>query len=71
MLEKDADNVKALYRSGVAHVELQDFETATKQLKRAAELDPKSAPTRKALVDLARRKLAAKAKAKATFRRRS
>nr|CAG4641029.1 EOG090X09NR [Eulimnadia texana] len=40
VLEQDPDNVKALYRRGMAHIKVWNPDQAQKDLTRAAELDP-------------------------------
>ncbi|KAJ1448811.1 cyclophilin-like domain-containing protein [Pelagophyceae sp. CCMP2097] len=67
VLEAEPQNVKALYRLGVALTNMQDFDGASLKLKAALKLDPTSKPTAKALRDVAQRKAAAKAAAKATY----
>jgi peptidylprolyl isomerase len=52
VLRKDGENVKALYRRGLANTKLQNFETGRQDLKRAATLDPKSREIREALEGL-------------------
>ena len=52
VLRKDGENVKALYRRGLANTKLQNFEMGRQDLKRAATLDPKSREIREALEGL-------------------
>lgn len=40
VLDRQPDNVKLLYRRGVAHLEMKDFEAAKADLVEAHRLDP-------------------------------
>lgn len=60
-LALDADNVKALFRRGLASARLQQFEDATRDLERVLVLEPGNASAKK---ELAEAQKAAKAQAK-------
>ena len=52
-LNIDADNVKGLYRRGMALINMRETERARADLKRAQELDPNNAGVKKELRRLA------------------
>jgi tetratricopeptide (TPR) repeat protein len=66
VLEKDALNVKALYRRGLALHKLQSLDEAKRDLSRAVELDASNAAAKKELVEVEKslKQYAAKEKAK-------
>eukprot|EP00927_Polykrikos_kofoidii_P044886 TRINITY_DN38756_c0_g1_i1.p1 TRINITY_DN38756_c0_g1~~TRINITY_DN38756_c0_g1_i1.p1 ORF type:complete len:722 (-),score=162.43 TRINITY_DN38756_c0_g1_i1:319-2343(-) len=49
VLKRDVGNVKALYRRGLAHAELDDFASAAEDLRRAAAANPSDPGLRKEL----------------------
>ena len=55
-LEIDENSVKALYRTGIAHLALHDFQNANIWLRRALEVDPNNVATKRALHKLAAEK---------------
>jgi len=68
-LEVDAASVKALYRRGMARMGIGDFAEAKDDLRRAAELDPKSKEVRDGFNECAKKEAAAKKGEKAMYAR--
>ena len=68
-LELDADSVKALYRRGMARMNKGDYDDAKADLRKAAELDPKSKEVRDGFKECAQREAAAKKGEKALYGR--
>ena len=67
VLKLDADNVKALYRAGVATSATGCFDEAKEFLTKAAKLDPKNKLVRREYKQLKQRIKEAKAKEKSTY----
>ena len=55
VLKKDSENVKALYRKGVALGKIKDFDEAISCLKKAVQLDATNVSVKRALVDGAKK----------------
>jgi len=55
VLEKDPENVKALYRRGLSYTEIQEYEKARVDLDKALELDPGNQAVKSRLIVLAER----------------
>jgi FK506-binding protein 4/5 len=51
-LELDSNNIKALYRRGVAYTETDQWDLAKQDLQRALELDPNNAEVKSAFAKL-------------------
>ena len=66
-LALDPSSVKALYRRGMAHMGAGDFATAKEDLRRAAELDPKSKEVRECFKECVGRESDAKKGEKAMY----
>ncbi|CAG9315939.1 unnamed protein product [Blepharisma stoltei] len=64
VLNVDPGNPKALYRRGVAHTELSNFEEASRDLKEARRIEPKNNSIYEAQVELKSRIKAYKEKTK-------
>jgi hypothetical protein len=66
-LELQSANVKALYRRGMAHLELGQLSEARADLKRAVEVDPGNKAAKQGLLKLERRQRAADVQAKGVY----
>ena len=66
-LELQSANVKALYRRGMAHLELGQLSEARADLKRAVEVDPGNKAAKQGLLQLERRQRAADVQAKGVY----
>jgi len=67
VLEKDGDNVKALYRRGLARSRMGLLDEAKSDLMTAFKLDPENKPVKVEIAKLKKSLKAAKEKEKATF----
>merc|ERR1712159_346755 len=56
VLKRDGDNVKALYRKGVALGKIKDFDEAISCLKKAVQLDATNVASKRALRDVVQAK---------------
>jgi tetratricopeptide (TPR) repeat protein len=68
VLMADPGNIKAIYRTGCAHLELKDWDMAEMMLKKVVEWDPENKPAAKKLKDLAARKKEQDSKDKDAFK---
>ena len=67
VLRKDADNVKALYRKGVALGRTKDFDEAIQVLKKAVQLDATNVASKRALRDVVQAKKTQQKQMKQTY----
>ena len=67
VLRKDADNVKALYRKGVALGKTKDFDDAITCLKKAVQLDATNVASKRALRDVVAAKKTQQKQMKQTY----
>ena len=67
VLRSDRDNVKALYRKGVALGKIKEFDDAISCLKKAVALDATNVASKRALRDVVQAKKTQKKEMKATF----
>lgn len=67
VLNKDPNNSKALFRRGVAHLELQDFTKSKADLDLLSKNEPDNADVKKELVKLRAAQAEARKKEKKVF----
>jgi len=67
VLKKDSNNVKALYRKGVALGKMKEFEDAISCLKKAVSLDATNVASKRALRDVVQQKKTQKKQMKQTY----
>ena len=67
VLKKDSNNVKALYRKGVALGRTKDFDAAISCLKKAVQLDATNVASKRALRDVVQAKKTQQKQLKSTY----
>eukprot|EP00933_Yihiella_yeosuensis_P052737 TRINITY_DN5084_c0_g1_i1.p1 TRINITY_DN5084_c0_g1~~TRINITY_DN5084_c0_g1_i1.p1 ORF type:complete len:344 (-),score=78.74 TRINITY_DN5084_c0_g1_i1:354-1385(-) len=69
VLEEDSQNLKALFRRAQAHLELEDYFDALRDLKSVLEVDPSNADAKRLMAEVKRRQKEADSTSKEMFAR--